>query len=80
MSTEYQPRTAERLIEILNAQDDNPRSWQREAAVTIAQLEAALKECANRLERACRVVGNDDETAAAAVAKYRTLCADGNTK
>lgn len=37
---EYQPRTAERLVEILKAQDQNPRSWQREAARMIEQSRA----------------------------------------
>lgn len=36
--TEYQPRTAERLIEILRAQGANPRSWQAEAAGEIERL------------------------------------------
>lgn len=31
-ATEYQPRSAARLVEILRAQDENPRSWQQEAA------------------------------------------------
>lgn len=35
---EYQPRTAERLIEILRAQSQNPRSWQQEAADEIERL------------------------------------------
>jgi hypothetical protein len=34
--SEYQPRTRERLIEILRAQDQNPRSWQQEAADALA--------------------------------------------
>ena len=54
-----------------------PALWQ--TADAIAQLKDALKECANRLERACRIVGNDDEVAAAAVARYRALLA-GETK
>jgi hypothetical protein len=40
--TDYQPRTPERLIEILKAQDENPRSWQQEAALTIARLQAEV--------------------------------------
>lgn len=39
---EYQPRTADRLIEILRATDPNPRSWQAEAASEIERLRAAL--------------------------------------
>lgn len=35
---DYQPRTPERLIEILRAQSEQPRSWQREAATTIERL------------------------------------------
>jgi hypothetical protein len=35
MSDEYQPRTRERLIEILQAQDQNPRSWQAETVVAL---------------------------------------------
>jgi hypothetical protein len=38
MGDEYQPRTPARLIEILRAQDDNPRSWEVEAAETIERL------------------------------------------
>lgn len=38
-----------------------------------ASLQAALKECADRLERCCRACGNDAETAASAVWKYRKL-------
>jgi hypothetical protein len=33
MTDEYQPRTIERIIEILLAQNDNPRSWQYEAVI-----------------------------------------------
>lgn len=40
---EYQPRTPERLVEILRAVD-NPRSWQREAAALIAALPALIAE------------------------------------
>lgn len=36
-------------------------------------LQRALTECADRLERCCRTAGNDAETAAAAVWKYRKL-------
>ena len=32
MTDEYQPRTRERLIEILRAHGENPRSWRAEAA------------------------------------------------
>jgi hypothetical protein len=32
LTGKYQPRTPERLAEILRSQDQNPRSWQREAA------------------------------------------------
>jgi hypothetical protein len=38
MTAEYQPRTPERLIEMLRAQSEQPRSWQREAASTIEYL------------------------------------------
>jgi hypothetical protein len=41
---EYQPRTAERLVEILRAQDPNPRSWQAEAAAEIERLTAERDE------------------------------------
>lgn len=37
-TTEYQPRTAGRIIEILRAKDRNPRSWQREAIGEIKRL------------------------------------------
>lgn len=33
--SDYQPRTPERLVEILRAQSQNPRSWPNEAADTI---------------------------------------------
>lgn len=36
---EYQPRTRERLIEILNAGDQNPRSWQQEAIAFLHRTE-----------------------------------------
>lgn len=42
MSAEYQPRTAERLIEILRAQDPNPRSWQQESADTMLRILTGL--------------------------------------
>lgn len=34
---EYRPRTIERLIEILSAQDQNPRSWQQEVARAVVR-------------------------------------------
>jgi 5-formyltetrahydrofolate cyclo-ligase len=40
MSDEYQPRTPERLCEMLRSQAVNPRSWQRETAAMIERLQA----------------------------------------
>lgn len=40
----YQPRTRERVIEILESQSQNPRSWQREAAAFIAAARARREE------------------------------------
>jgi hypothetical protein len=55
---DYQPRTPERLIEMLRAQDANPRSWQQEAANTIERLKwlaenknAALIEAMAEVDR-----------------------------
>lgn len=45
------------------------------AQTRIMALEGALKECADRLERAALTTGSDPEFAAAAVEKYRTLLA-----
>lgn len=42
MTDEYQPRTNERLVEILRAQDQNPRSWQQEAADAIERMQDAM--------------------------------------
>ena len=39
----------------------------------IERLRALLKECADRFERCCRTAGNDAQTAADAVEKYRFL-------
>lgn len=44
MSDDYQPRTPERLIEILRAQAPNPRSWQAEAAATISRMQGTLHD------------------------------------
>lgn len=43
--SEYQPRTPDRLMEILRAQDANPRSWQQEAADEIERLRDILRKC-----------------------------------
>lgn len=48
--TEYQPRTSGRLIELLLAQDENPRSWQHEAAARITELEAERDRIADELD------------------------------
>lgn len=40
--SDYQKRTPERLIAILRSWDQNPRSWQQEAADEIASLRAQL--------------------------------------
>jgi len=50
--TEYQPRTPERLVEILRAQGENPRSWQAEAAAEIARLTAERDDAAKRAKQA----------------------------
>jgi hypothetical protein len=42
--SEYQPRTLERIIEILQSQDQNPRSWQAEAASWLQQLRKRIGE------------------------------------
>lgn len=44
MSDEYQPRTVERLVEILRSSSDNPRSWKREAADALERLSAATED------------------------------------
>ncbi len=44
-----------------------------EAADEIEQLRAALKRCADRLERCAIAAGNNAETAALAVKEYRNL-------
>lgn len=56
--SEYQPRTHDRLVEILKAQDENPRSWQQEAADELARVKwlaenknAALNEAMAEVER-----------------------------
>lgn len=46
--SEYQPRTPERLVEILRSQDQNPRSWQQEAAREIGRLRSAAQPQAAR--------------------------------
>lgn len=55
---EYQPRKTNRLIEILMAQDQNPRSWQFETAGRLSNLnwlaenkDAALKEAMSEVVR-----------------------------
>lgn len=53
-SAEYQPRTAERLIEILRAGSVNPRSWQAEAADEIERLRAALQRISTIAEDALK--------------------------
>lgn len=35
---DYQPRTPERLVEVLRAQSQNPRSWSNEAADAIERF------------------------------------------
>jgi hypothetical protein len=41
--SEYQPRTVDRLVEILRSQDQNPRSWQQEAAGELERMCNALE-------------------------------------
>jgi hypothetical protein len=64
----------------LRAETTSLRSYRDGLAENVTQLEArvekltaALTKCAKRLERACIHAGNDAETAAEAVAEYRTL-------
>jgi hypothetical protein len=45
LMSDYQKRTPERLIEILRSSDQNPRSWNQEAADEIASLRAQLVGC-----------------------------------
>lgn len=42
-ANEYQPRTAQRLIEILRAKGENPRSLEAEAADEIERLRKAIE-------------------------------------
>jgi hypothetical protein len=59
--TEYQPRTAERLVEILRAKSENPRSVYREAASEIervASLKARIEELTEALQ-SIRQYGTD---------------------
>lgn len=51
MSDEYQPRTAERLVEILRSKGTNPRSWEAEAADAIERLQDALELRKNMMDR-----------------------------
>jgi len=48
--SEYQKRTPERLIEILRSSDQNPRSWNQEAADEIASLRAQLASANEKTE------------------------------
>lgn len=57
-SDEYQPRTAERLVEILRARSEVPRSIDREAAAMIEQL-PALKSRVEQLTMALENVRRD---------------------
>lgn len=41
--TEYQRRSTERIIEVLRSGDQNPRSWQQEAASRLSAMQEALQ-------------------------------------
>lgn len=71
--TEYQRRTAERLVEILRAQDENPRSWQREAAGEIECLKGALEELYQAYQEGVPI---DNEDAIAVLRARVALCLD----
>lgn len=54
-----------------STEGDVVRYDMRTAADEIERLYSMLTECANRFERCCRAAGNDAQTAADAVEKYR---------
>lgn len=74
---EYTPRSRERLIEILRAQDENPRSWQREAARMLASTSPAaldpvtVEACA----KVADTIDENDESYTAAGNALRKQCA-----
>lgn len=47
--SDYQKRTPERLIEILRSSDQNPRSWNQEAADEIERLSAKVELARTKL-------------------------------
>lgn len=69
---DYQPRTPERLVEILRAQSQNPRSWPNEAADAIEQflrpvpamdrLRAAAHDLAHEINTAPSTELSDEAT------------------
>jgi hypothetical protein len=68
--SEYRRRTPERLIEILRSRDQNPRSWDQEAADEIERLQAQLR-CAGDV-KACT---SDVPCAFGALAQIESLSA-----
>ncbi len=63
--TEYQPRTTERLLEILGSESTGPRSWQAEAAAEINRLSLALVAAKPLYSR--RMIEADNDKMAAAL-------------
>jgi hypothetical protein len=59
--SDYQKRTAERLIEILRSSDQNPRSWNQEAADEIERLRKGIQDYLGgnyENPRKCRGIGS----------------------
>lgn len=65
-------------IERLRAAVDACADYGDKQVAEIERLRVLLKECADRFERRCRSAGNDAETAAASVSKYRAAVLDAN--
>jgi hypothetical protein len=70
---DYQPRTPERLIEILRSESTGPRSWQAEAAAVIEHrqkaIEAERERCAAIADKADEKDERDNGLAATGAAE-----------